>query len=292
MESSLPKSSDLLVSFAIGRNVARYNASDTKGAQQLSNAIEYGAVELARKNTLVDVKRLTERLKQTVETAYTEAVRFAASRMMGRTSRRAWGKDPDPVILLSPSDTGDRGKGTYLAEWRPLSRRQIKEQGGPTASTGKFFVHTGKLRTEMMGMARQMVKNTGVIKVQIKDHEKDTFRSPLRSTKTVPVADLRITLMPKIYPSQLPGLLTGDVDSFTPKMSFEKALGLSDDAITKLRGPVIPGQPDLYHRPLLQPVFTYWTLYRIPNIIQDAFTRGIVNTKRANNSGIADYSSS
>lgn len=265
----------VLVTFALGRNTGKFVASESGGSRAFSDALGEMSVEYARKNTNLDLKMITSRLKQTVETAYTDAVRYAARNMMGRTTTAAYGTDSNPI--QTPRTTILIG-GEYAAEWYPLSGRQIKKQRGnnPGQKTGKFFIDTGALKTELLSMARAMVKKTGVLKVQIKDHSTEEWRKPLSITKIVPVADLKLIMLPNVYPSQLPGIRSGQIDDYNIGMGFEKSLGLSEEAVRKLRGPVIPGQGDLYHRPLLQPVFSYWTLFRIPTVVQEALNRGLV----------------
>lgn len=280
----------LLMTFALGRNTAKVNAENSYAVDLVANALGEMSVEYARRETKLNLTAITKRLKQTVETAYTEAVRYAARNMMGRRSPRAWGEDPDPIEIRADIGAG-RGTRELLAEWRPLSIQQIRKQtGDPTAKYGKFFIDTGGLKSELLGMARQMVKKTGSIKVQVRDADTGAWRKPLKSTKIIPVADLKLTLLPNVYPSHLPGLRSGQSDDHNNNMKFERSLGLSEEAITKLRGPMIGRDKGLYHRPLLQPVFTYWTLYRIPAIVQEALNRGLVGRLRSNRSGVADYS--
>lgn len=289
MESTWLKLSKILITFAIGRNVGKFDATQTQGALELADAVAETGIAFAKSQTFLNVEKIVSRLKQTVESAYTQAVQYAAARMIGRKTRRAWGKpNRTPLTYLNSPEFAE--DSVRIATWYPLSIRQIRKQGG--TDTGTFFHDTGKLRGELRAMARTMVKRTGVVKVQVKDHEKDRYRVPPRLLKEVSVADLKITLMPNIYTSHLPGLKVSNVQAFDSGMRFERALGLSDEMITKLRGPVIPGQGDLYHRPLLQPAFTYWTLFRIPSVVEEALTSGIINQKLSKKGGIADYSSS
>lgn len=285
----------ILISFQIGRSSGKFNASQSAASAQIAEAIGYEAIQMARRETKIDVVKISARLRQVVETAYTEAVRYAARRMIGRTTYAAWGTEKN-ANRTKPVDIfiGDSDDSFFAASWYPLSSRQIKKQRqttGETGGKGKFFLDTGALKSELLSLARSMVKKTGVVKISVKDADTGLFRRPLKSTKVVPVADLKLTLMPNVYPSQIPGTRTGVVSDHNMNMSFEKSLGLSEEAIKKLRGPIIPGRESLYHRPLLQPVFTYWTLYRIPGLVAEALNRGVVNVNRSSRSGVADYSS-
>jgi hypothetical protein len=287
----------ILISFQLGRNFFKFDATSSVGTQRMVDAFAEIGSEFVRQETKLNILATSKRLKQVVETAYTDAVRYAVRNMMGRSSPRAWG-DPAPFINIMANDEGlgsvlgtRRSDGrALLAKWYPLSHRQIKSQaGGSRGKTGKFFEDTGQLKSELLSSARAMVKKTGAVRIEIKDAAGAT-RKVKASDKIIPVANLKLKLLPNIYPTQIPGLISGRPYDTNESMGFERSLGLSEEAIRKLKGPVIPGQDDLYHRPLLQPVFTYWSLFRIPVILQEALNRGIVGKNKSSRSGVADYS--
>ena len=60
--------------------------------------------------------------------------------------------------------------------------------------------------------------------------------------------------------SSLPGLSSGLWTSDSGNVGFEAALGIAGDNLTKLQGVK-------RKRPLMQPVFTYYTLFRAPAIV-------------------------
>ncbi len=292
---------DILITFAIGRNVGKFNATNSDGAKALSKAVANAATALAVQSTKFQIQQLTARLSQTVETAYTQAVQYAANNMIGRQSRGI------PNIPISINFL-------QVASWKPLSKRQVMKQNGGKPGVGKFFHDTGALKKTLLTFARKMVRNTGVVKIQIMDADKGGWKSPSKKDsiipistlsvdqslnpvtgkigkgKKIPVSNIKLILLPNAYASQSPGLKSGKMGGFDSSMKFETMLGLSPEAITKLRGPVIPNQGDIYHRPLLQPVFSYWTFYKIPQVIQDALINNIFVPDRSEAGGIADYS--
>ena len=277
---------DIFVTFQIGRNSGRFDASKTDGSKQVSKAIARKFVELGQEHMRIMVNEFTKSIKKVIEDSYTEAVRYAANNMIGRASRgtpKTNGRDSTFVVTIG----GDLNQ-LPVANWRQLSKRQVLKQNGGKPGIGKYFLDTGHLRSYLLRFARNMVKNTGVVKVQVRGEDGVSWTNPGKTltsiplarsdkvvaedgtiSKKIPVSNVRLTILPNIYPSRLPGVKTGNVRDHDKSMGFETALGLSPDIVAKLRGPVIPGQPDIYHRPLLQPVFTYWTLYKIPGLIRD-----------------------
>lgn len=272
----------LEVTFQLGRSVGKYDATKTDGSRQLVDEIAAAMGGEVAHRVKLRLTQMTKQLYKAVSDELAYAIREAATSMVGTQSRGGY---MDRERSINVTGIPIRVFGDTVAMWRPLSKRTHVEQEKFGNKPARFFSRTGALRMALLGLARQMVKRTGVVKVDVRDAA-GSFRRIRASDRVIPVADVRIRLLPNIFPNQLPGLRTGSVADFNPNLSFEKALGLSDEMIEKLRGP-FGGNP-MYHRPLLQPIFTYWVLNRIPNRVANIINRNIqVSSGRR---GIEDYS--
>lgn len=291
----MPGKNQIFIKFRIGKNSGSRDASGTGAAQAITDAVAADAGRIAREGTLVNLRGLNARLQRIIETEYAQGVKYAADSMMGQISDGARDK------VFGFNNTGfntdiPRYKSFQLnskpfttghVTWAPLSRTTVRRKiaGGLSVDRARrYYRNTGKLRQELLAQARQMVKRTGVVRITFND----TGRfAPIKDRKAlIPVGRLRITLLPKTSRSALPGLASGNLGDVDRKMSFERSLGLSPDAITKLQGPMSRGY-NLANRPLLQPVFTYWSLFRIPQKIAGALDASI---NQATRSGVEDYS--
>lgn len=213
--------------------------------------------------TSINLEQLKKELPKVVENSYMEAVRYAAQSLIGRASPRG----------VDNRNTGYDAQIEFLsvAKWKALSPRTIREQNAiqGTKHSGKFFQRTGALKREILSMARKYVKRTGIVRVNVRNRF-GQFQSINSSTRSFRVGQVEMRLLPNISRASLPGLQSGNVKDHNPDMSFEQKLGMSPEAVRKLRGAgngnfVIPGT----HRPLMQPVFTYWTLNKIPAVIAE-----------------------
>lgn len=279
--------SKLKLNIRIGANQKTVDPS--VGASIIADEI-LGEMTSNIKNTVsLSLSKLAKNLPKVVENSYVDAVNYAAKSMIGTKSPR--GADNRAANDAKVDIRDPDGEGLVLAKWQVLSPRTIKEQNQirGTKSSGEFFNRTGQLRSDILSMARSMVKRTGVVRVQYEGTLRDArgrFTSVSRSTKKIGLGQFRITLMPNINRASLPGVISGNYADHNPELTFERKLGFSPQALNKLRGAtrasfVIPGT----HRPLLQPVFTYWTLNRIPNIIGRSITQSIETRKIDDSSG-------
>lgn len=258
------------IKFQIGRNVGKYDASNTAGSQTLKTTIMEVMSRRVTDNMKVDVKKTLTRLERVVEAAYVEAVEYAANMMIGVASPR--GLDFQRTYTKADGGLEKQAKsirigGVPVANWTALSGRTVREQNQirGTKDSGKFFLQTGELRRQLITMARSMVKKTGSVSARILNDETQKYIKIKATDTVVTLGKFRITLLPNLYPNALPALR--GVTTYNSDMKFERAIGLSEDMITKLQGPRFKEQGDLYHRPLLQPVFTYWTLFKVPKLI-------------------------
>ncbi|CCV12938.1 hypothetical protein [Mesorhizobium sp. STM 4661] len=281
--------SKILIKFRIGKNSGSRDASGTGAAEAITNAVADESGRLARERTLINLKGLNGRLQRVIETEYAQGVKYAAENMMGQMSVATAPK------VFSFADAGFNARSVANTKrfqmqtqpfargqitWAPLHRSTIRRkiEGGLSIDRAKrFYRNTGRLRQELLSKAREMVKRTGVVKITFNDSGR--FAPVKNRNAIIPVGRLRITLLPRTPRSALPGLLSGNLGDTNNNMSFEKSLGMSEDAITKLRGPM-NGTYNLANRPLLQPVFTYWSLFRIPNKIAAALDASITTAVR------------
>ncbi|MES0134508.1 hypothetical protein NKJ88_06030 [Mesorhizobium sp. M0016] len=288
------------INFRIGKNSGSRDASGTGAAAAITDAVAAATGNFAMERVRVGLKTLNARLQRTIETEYALGVKYAADNLMGQLS--AYGSDHSPKVF-SFSDAAGAVINTKIANSKrfqmstqPFARGQIswarltgntirrKVAGGLSVDRARrFYRNTGRLRQELLSQSRQMVKRTGVVRITMNSSGRFVTRA---RGATIPVGQLRITLMPNVSRSSLPGLISGNLGDVNQNMSFERSLGMSSDAITKLQGPMAGGH-NLSHRPLLQPVFTYWSLFKIPQKIAAALNDSIVS---ATQSGVEDYS--
>lgn len=270
----------LNINIRVGRSSGKFNASDSRASKVLVDAIAQQVAEEERLRLLVNVKTLKERLSAALENELLSAFQYLSQNLIGQSSPDI-ASTMDGYKSFSIRTNGDESSiynrkqaGMNFANlskfpgaknfirWKVLTRRTVKEK---RANNNKFFLHTGSLRrTLASSFARSWVKGTGVVSMSVQ--EDDTYRRMKASDKRLPVAKLRMTLLPRVFRGDLPGLSSGRISDFNPNMGFEKRLGINGTILEKLAGVQRVGntsKPE-WHRPLLQPVITYWTLFRLP----------------------------
>lgn len=290
--------SKLQMHIRVGRSHGTFNAADSKASNFFVNALEHESVAVTRSDRVVELKALEGRLRSAIEGELAEGVRYATQYMMGQTSGNS--QDPDKTFrIYGDKETGDaslssRGRGrlmlktpgmntTGAVRWANLtwSTRRRKRQ-----NKNKFFVHTGELQRSLTSMARSIINKTGVVRYQLVEARADggvvSSNRKIRQ-KIIPIGKLRITFLPNIYRGDLPGLASGNVTAFDPAMRFEKRVGISGEILQKLQGANKNGfQKPEWHRPLLQPVLTYWTLFRLPRRVGTAMNEILTVANRSN----------
>lgn len=274
-------SNTLKITVNIGGRRITENATTNRAMNAFRNGVMGEIIDRSGREVNVNVGRFAKTLYKLVEASYANAVAYAAKNMVGKPSPKGLSNRTANGGMVEVKDPD----GDTLAFWKVLSPRTVKEQNKVSASagSGRFFRHTGALRLDLLGMARKYVKNTGVVTVTTTGKLRDArgrFTSAANVTNVVPLGDLQIRLMPNIRTGMLPGLLSGQNTDHDPTLSFEKRLGFSSEALQKLAGSGMPGG----HRPLMQPVFTYWTLNRIPKVIAGAIASAIPQAKKIDNS--------
>lgn len=281
------------VTFKVGNRRGVMNQDvDVQGA--FVQAMGEETLRKAGANFQVDVPRLQRVLDTRIRASLKQAVTFAAMNMMGvksniNTQGRA---DPTSILFNMGNERGLEGEGDrpifnpssalakvfgdqgFQLQWQALSRRTIMKKSGSANRQArdqarKFFVHTGSLQKEIRGLADNVVNRTGTVRIYYA--KGDMTKSPriMANQRRVRVGQLQLRFLPGVPIRTLKGFLTEDPTYTDGSTAFEKSMGLSKDALIKLQG--VEG----YHRPLLQPVFSYWMLTRIPRLVGTAISNAI-----------------
>jgi hypothetical protein len=287
------------VTFKVGNRRGVMN-QDVDAQNSFVDAMGDETTRKASVNFEVDVPRLQRVLDTRISASLKQAVTFAAMNMIGvksnvNTQGRA---DPTKILFNMGEDRGDQGEGDkplinpssglakvfgsqgFELQWAALSRRTIMKKstpiGGrsyrgtsPREEAKKFFTHTGSLQREIKNLAADVVGRTGSVKVYYAKGENTKSLRIMQNQTRVRVGQLQLRFLPKVPIRTLKGFLTEDPTYTDGTTAFEKSLGLSPAALVKLQG--IEG----YHRPLLQPVFSYWMLTRIPSLVGTAISNSI-----------------
>lgn len=285
--------SNLKLNVRIGNRSATFDANQARAADFIAGVTMDEMLSELRDSTNFQLNKLAKNLPKLVENSYIGAVQYAAKSMIGLKSPRGIDNRKQGVRVMDPD-----GEGLEIAHWQSLSPRTIREQNEihNTKGPGEFFNRSGALRMDLLSMARRLVLATGVVKVTYNGQLRDVrgrFTSPAASLKKVALGDFHIRLMPNINPATLPGLRTTNLTDHDPSLTFERKLGFSPAALRKLKGAgkgefLIPGT----HRPLMQPVFTYWTLNRIPRVIAHSITDSLPRVQKREDFQTMERSSS
>lgn len=284
----------------VGRSAGRFDAKDSRASQFVADTLAETVVNGTRANVRVDFARLQKTLESAVNSELANAVRYASNNLIGLETARGVGRDGVPPVRniyiagvsqaeaaegmrptmgvsrarVFPAGSPFRNSGSHhVLQWHGLTGRTIRAK---TQNKLKHFLHTGALRQVLRQNARSIAAGTGAVKVEyLAANGKWSARARSLQGKKVPVGKLRLTFLPRIHRSVLPGLHSGSLTSVDRSMRFEAMLGLPDDAWEKLRGPKAKSgfQRPEWHRPLLQPVFTYWTLFRLPARVEQVLNR-------------------
>lgn len=295
----MPKYSDLKISWEIGKSSGK-STGPGKLPKAFEEALKNRILHHAEEKVNVSVFRMVNWIERLVPTEYARGIEHAVRNLMGTESRGGQGKggqftteattfsvfqnDEQTAIGVKPPRQLGKVDATFryrtkvpsAFQWRPLSAEWMKEKGNR-----KYFVNTGDLRGSIRRIATGYVKDPGkAVKVFVTRKDKNgRLRDASGRFTKVHTHDMKIRLLPNINPTYLPALMGSKNGKWDPNVGFEKALGFRGLDLEKLRGPRLDfGSEDRnvhVHRPLLQPVFTYWTLFQIPN----AIARGITNAR-------------
>jgi hypothetical protein len=265
----MKEAAKIKIDVRIGRQAAARFGAVEAASQDIVDKVMDTAVNRARTRLMVRLKGLERYLQRQVQDEYLDAMEFVNSKMVGLESQTV----PRTIRFPAPHLTQDvpginwTGGAMGQTQWAPLKKSTLikkriyyKSAGTKTFDSAdkkarRYFVMTGKLKTELLRGARRFVRNTGVIRLF--QRGRGTPRVTAKS-KDIPVVDLRIRIMPRI-----PARSLNATDG-----SFERALGVSNASIEKLVG-------NKNHRPMLAPVFSYYTVYHVPNVVARAMAQAI-----------------
>jgi hypothetical protein len=280
------------VSFKVGnRKVSNAEMSD--GIDQFISATGVETVDQVANVDRVRVEQLRQKLNYRVARSLEAAVNFAATTMVGTMSKTsATGKAGQTSIHMDWTDNSlpdiNAGKGRIETlqsngtfdqlYWNALSRKTIMKKSKtepdrlgpfkkkisdktPREQARQFYIHTGALQMELRRLAKTITTKTGTVTVGYMKGNAKTYRSAKNLPAVIKTGKIQLAFLPKANLKNLPGVMTAEASIFDPNVLFERSLGISRESLKKLRG------IDGHHRPLLQPVFTFWALNRIPRIV-------------------------
>lgn len=301
------------ITVRVGRAPPKKFAADEKsntGTDYLVNALAEEALIVTQRGMVANLKKLRERLHKAVRSELTMAMKYAIGNMIGIQSPQTGSSlifnllQQSNNVVLSPSLRMRRIKRpSGNVRWQALSSNTVRRKFGSreehTRSNARnFYVASGRLRNWLRDHTAALVEGTGVVSVDFKA-EKTLIKKGKPIPDEVPIADLTLRFMPRIPATMMPGLAAGNLSAFDPNLAFERRLGISGRNWEKLRGKTGWSAPDEgtgrrtrvpiktggqirteFHRPLLQPVFTYWTMFRMPRRIASVLTRNIFAPER------------
>jgi len=255
----------------------RIRLGDKDSAEKIADDILQEILDQARHSKKVDRKALTAPLRTAIREGYVQGVNWAIKNMIGVTAPRGIGteKQFNSFGTTISKDEGGIAPPRGPLMWETLANSTLNrkmESGKSYKDAASFFVDTGKLRSKLQRMVRGMVNNTGVVAIRSDERrvkELNTKTGRLRIVRQrrdkVALDDITITLLPRVPLTLLPGIQARHFGVTDPDQGFEQLLISDPEVLEKLKG---PGGGHAAQRPLLQPIFTYWTLYQIPNAIQ------------------------
>lgn len=214
-----------------------------------------------------DGLKLAAALQNAANRKLAQVARFIAKEVIGIRSVPADQED-DGHWIPQTEFTEVEIDGRSGPDWLGLSGRYMDRMSHDRKAKKNYdahFLKHGNLRRAVAAAGPAIVSATGGVQARVEVVK----QADVGKKGTTRVANLMITYAPAARSSGiLPGLINGDpLGSFNPNLSFEKRLGFSPETMAKLKGP-----GDGYiHRPLIQPVVSYWLVYRVPQEIARVF---------------------
>lgn len=290
------------VSFRIG-NRSGVGDGDKYGIEELMDALGEEIGRKALNNVAVDVHALKTRLDSRISRSIEGAMNFAVMNMVGLPSNTSnegraeptkifFNFDDKELPAINPSKGQLEGyERPFSIEWQALGKRTIRKKAIRAGNrvgfdkgleARRFFVDTSSLKNELQQLAKNITTKTGTVRIGYIKNQAQKFNPHRSNQKQVKAGQLQLAFLPQLPLRTLPGLQAGDPGEIDESMRFERALGISPDSLKKLKG------IDKYHRPMLQPIFTYWALSRIPRIVAGTISRALVTPKAGN--GVEEFS--
>lgn len=281
------------VSFQVGNRSGVARGTGETGLDTFMEGLGEIGAERIIEATEVDVRALQARLDRSVARSLQRAVTHARMNIVGTVS--ASGSQVAPTqIYFETADTesgmealpkagafygrmaAKRLRGVDKIEWAPLSTRTrlAKMKSGLGRNDAlRHYVHTGALRKDLGNLAKNITSTTGTVRVDYIKNKAKKFSRYKSQQARVQMGQLRLTFLPGVPLNQMPGLRSGDPRDFDSTARFEKRLNISAESKKKLAG--WQGGGRTVHRPLLQPILTYWMMNKTPTLVADALARSL-----------------
>lgn len=285
----------LEISFRLGRSRGRVDATTNEGVENLVSLIDelvrYKASDIAKRN--FDARRLQNDLDQLIKQDLNQAAAFAVSKMIGIVPNQY--RD-NHVIYFDAAQSGKfntesnrqhetfkgqifthEGYGSGRIQWTQLKANTVDKKYRRTLShidAHRFFKDRGTLAQNMVEKLNGIAYRTGTVTLRIRDTSMSAGSRAVRvrGKEAHPLKDITIRILPRLRQSMLQTLQKFWLTSHEERgIQLAQFLGLSEEDAIKLANP--RGE----HRPLLEPVLSFWIMNRIPFSIRTALNRSIKN---------------
>lgn len=150
--------------------------------------------------------------------------------------------------------------------WKALTtrgKRRFTNRGTTGHNKDRFFRDTDQLvQTLRSTLLDALISRAGGVRVFVErsyDVPRGTF---VKATQAF--ASISVRIFPSLTGHHLKALTTGRWSDFNRHALLERFLFGEGDTFIKLRGPKVPYH---IHRPLLQPVMSFFMIYRIPRVL-------------------------
>ncbi len=276
------------VTFKAGRGTTKFKVGSNAFVERIKKDLQETYSKTGDTYTYEQMVKTKGRVERAAKRELNKLIPFVTDSIIGRTQSNPSGVNIFPSFIafdknndLYRRSTLPRGvtvnstlspagglKGGVL-KWRALSPVTLKKKRQNKTS---YFLHRGGLRRFLKSKAGQLIGRTGDIRIQIvlpKGANKKDQRVRYNG-------QLIVHLMPNTYARRLPGLASGVWSDSNPDMGFEQVLGIGGLNLAKLTGKAHfrnKAGEAFQHRPLLQPMFAYWYLHRIPQAMSAAIIK-------------------
>lgn len=262
------------VKVKIGTTNTQNVGANERVGEIITNQIINASINKGISTKLVNVDRLKVELPKIVEAEYAKGLNYGITKMMGSLSPRGAGELKSFTTLKDEVDVRYE-QGMFRSDnsrinpprgrivWGALSGRAIREKmskGMSLQQARKFYVDTGSLRQKLRSATSSMIRKTGVVKITASAKRNQKTGRFVPRGSVVPLGEINIKLLPKVPMSLLPGVAANNFGVVDHSNGLERFLAPNHEILTKLSGP--PNEK--YKRHLLQPIFTYWTLFHVP----------------------------
>lgn len=253
--------------------IERISIGKGRSPKGITDRIMKRILDNIRDNLEVDEKQVASYATRLIRKAYIQGIKYATKNLIGKPSPTGTGKASFGIYgmasqleRVAPRFAVNPGPIDGMVKWPALSMDTMERKGN-----NQFFKDNLDLQNYLIDNAGAIASKTGIVKV-VSRNAKGRI---MKKTDKVTIANLYIRVMPNVSPALLPGLDNNDIGQVDKTQAFERLLINDSDILNKLYGPG-PGRGNKEkssdrQRPLLQPVFTFWTRYYIPTAIRKAF---------------------